>query len=190
MKTHTVKGADIKDTTHISAVDEAGNAVAMTHSLGMSSGAITDGLGFMYNGCMTVFDPRPGRTGSLAPGKARFTAMSPTLVFKDEALRLVLGAPGGTYITMAILQTILNVIDFGMSASDAVTAPRFCATSDTIEVVNRIPHFVTGELEAQGYSIRRSYRSYHIAGVHALELRDGKWHGGADPSRDGMALEV
>ncbi len=184
------KGADIKDTTHISVVDEAGNAVSMTHSLGMSSGAITEGLGFMYNGCMTVFDPRPGRAGSLAPGKARFTAMSPTMVFKDDALRLVVGAPGGTFITMGNLQAILNTIDFGMSASDAVAAPRFCTTSDTIDVVNRIPHFVTEELEAKGYTIRRSYKSFNFAGVHAVEVRDGKWHGGADPGRDGMALEV
>ncbi len=189
------QGRDMKDTTHISTADEHGNAVAMTHSLGMSSGVITEGLGFMYNSCMGVFDPRPGRTGSIAPGKARFTAMCPTMVFRDEpfqdgALRLIIGAPGGTFITMGVLQGILNVIDFGMSASDAVAAPRICATSDTIDVVNRIPHFVTEDLEAKGYPVRRSYRSYHFAGVHAIELSDGKWHGGADPGRDGMALEV
>ncbi len=184
------KGQDLKDTTHISAVDDQGNAVAMTHSLGMSSGAITDGLGFMYNNSMVVFDPRPGQHGSIAPGKARFTAMCPTMVFKDDTLRLVVGAPGGTFITMGVLQAILNVIDFAMSASDAVAAPRFCTTSDTIDVVNRIPHFVTDELEAQGYAVRRSYKSFNFAGVHAVEVRDGKWHGGADPGRDGMALEV
>lgn len=184
------KGRDLKDTTHISALDEHGNAVAMTHSLGMPSGAITEGLGFMYNGCMAVFDPRPGHPGSIAPGKARFTAMCPTMVFKDKDLRLVIGAPGGTFITMGVLQGILNVIDFGMSASDAVAAPRFCATSDTIDVVNRIPHFVTEDLERQGYAVRRSYRSYHFAGVHAVEVRGGKWHGGADPGRDGVAMET
>jgi gamma-glutamyltranspeptidase / glutathione hydrolase len=156
----------------------------------MSSGAITDGLGFMYNNSMVVFDPRPGHRGSIAPGKARFTAMCPTMVFKDDALRLVVGAPGGTFITMGVLQAILNVIDFNMSASDAVAAPRFCTTSDTIDVVNRIPHFVTDELEAKGYAVRRSYKSFNFAGVHAVEVRDGKWHGGADPGRDGMALEV
>ena len=184
------KGTDQKDTTHISAIDEHGNAVAMTHSLGMSSGVITEGLGFMYNNCMGVFDPRPGRPGSVMPGKARFTAMCPTLVFKDDALRLIIGAPGGTFITMGVLQGILNVIDFGMSASDAVAAPRFCTTSDAVDVVNRIPQFVTQELEAKGYPVRRSYRTYHFAGVHAIEVKDGTWHGGADPGRDGMALAV
>ncbi|TIM80029.1 MAG: hypothetical protein E5Y60_05980, partial [Mesorhizobium sp.] len=57
-----------RDTTHISVVDREGNAVALTHTLGSPSGAITDGLGFMYNGTMSRFDPRPGRAGSLAPG--------------------------------------------------------------------------------------------------------------------------
>ena len=179
-----------KDTTHISVTDEHGNLVSMTHSLGMPSGAITEGLGFMYNGCMSVFDPRPGNTGSIAPGKARLTAMAPTIVFQGESPRLVLGAPGGTFITMGILQTILNVIDFGMTAGDAVAAPRFCTTSEVIDVVNRIPRFVTAELEARGYRVRRSYRGYHFAGVHAIGIVNGKWQGGADPGRDGMALEV
>ena len=70
------------DTTHVSVVDAEGNCVTMTHSLGMPSGVITDGLGFMYNGCMGVFDPRPGRAGSLAPGKARFSSVVPSIVFE------------------------------------------------------------------------------------------------------------
>ena len=55
-----------KDTTQVSICDADGNCISMTHSLGLPSGVITDGLGFMYNGCMGVFDPRPGRTGWLA----------------------------------------------------------------------------------------------------------------------------
>jgi len=179
-----------RDTTHVCTVDSDGNAVSMTHSLGMPSGVITDGLGFMYNGCMSVFDPRPGRTGSIAPGKARFTSMAPAIVFKEDEPYLVVGAPGGTFIAMGILQVILNVVDFGMSISDAVAAPRFCTTSDVIDVVNRIPRFVTAELEAMGCQVRRSYRSYHFAGVHAIKIANGKWSGGADPGRDGMALQV
>ncbi len=179
-----------RDTTHICVADEHGNVVSMTHSLGMPSGVITDGLGFMYNGCMSVFDPRPGRVGSLAPGKSRFTAMSPTVVFKNDTPCLVIGAPGGTWITMGVLQGILNVLDFGMSASDAVSVPRFTANSDIIDVSNRIPRFVTAELEAQGFSIARSHASYTFAGVHAIAIRGGRMCGGADPGRDGMALAV
>jgi gamma-glutamyltranspeptidase/glutathione hydrolase len=96
-------GTESKDTTHVSVVDEHGNCVTMTHSLGMPSGVVSDGLGFMYNGCMGVFDPRPGRAGSLAPGKSRFTAMCPTIVFKDDKPFFTVGAPGGTQITMGVL---------------------------------------------------------------------------------------
>jgi len=179
-----------KDTTHVSVVDGDGNAFAMTHSLGMPSGVITEGLGFMYNGCMGVFDPRPGRAGSLAPGKSRFSSLCPSLVFKDGELRLVIGAPGGTHIPMGVLQVLLNVLDFKMSMQDAVTAPRFSGASPLIDVVNRIPRYVTDELEAQGYGVRRWAQSYAFAWVHGILLENGDMTGGADPAADGMALAV
>ena len=178
------------DTTHIAVVDGAGNCVTMTHSLGMPSGVITEGLGFMYNGCMGVFDPRPGRTGSIAPGKSRFSSLCPTIVFENDKPRVVLGAPGGTQIAMGVLQTLLNVIDFGMSISDAVAAPRFSATSDIIDVMNRIPEYTVEPLREAGYEVVRSPLSYGIAGVHAIEMVDGMLRGGADPGLDGVALGV
>ncbi len=177
-------------TTHISVADEEGNVVCMTHTLGAPSGVITEGLGFMYNGSMSVFDPRPGRTGSLAPGKARFSSMSPTIVFKDDMPFVAIGAPGGTYISGSVVQGIMNVIDFGMSMFEAVSAPRISVTSDIIDVSNRIPRFVTSEVEAMGYRVARSYMSYAFAGVHGIKIENGRWSGGADPQRDGMALEV
>jgi gamma-glutamyltranspeptidase / glutathione hydrolase len=177
-------------TTQVSVVDGEGNCVSMTHSLGSPSGVISDGLGFMYNGCMGVFDPRPGRTGSIAPGKSRFSSMSPTIVFKDDKPFIVIGAPGGTYISLSIAQGIANVIDFGMSMLEAVAAPRLSATSDIIDVSNRIPRYVTREVEAMGYKVARSYQSYAFAGLHGIKIEDGRWTGGADPQRDGMALEA
>jgi gamma-glutamyltranspeptidase/glutathione hydrolase len=178
------------DTTHVSVIDAVGNAVSMTHSLGMPSGVVTDGLGFMYNGCMGVFDPRPGRAGSLAPGKSRFSSMCPSIVFQDGSPHLVIGAPGGTQIAMGVLQAILNVIDFGMPVAEAVSAPRFSATSEVIDVSNRIPTFVTRQLEAAGYPVARSYLSYAFAAVHAIQVDGSTWTGGADPGHDGMALAV
>jgi len=193
-KTHVPRfnpgGEESKDTTHVSTADEHGNCVSLTHTLGMPSGVVTEGLGFMYNGAMAVFDPRPGRTGSLAPGKARFTAMCPTIIFKGDEPFFVVGAPGATFITMGVLQAILNVIDFGMNAQEAVMAPRFSVTSDTIDVSNRILRATQGELEAQGYPVRRSPLSYHFSGVHALRKTEEGWDGGADPGRDGMAMSV
>jgi gamma-glutamyltranspeptidase/glutathione hydrolase len=179
-----------KDTTQVSTADEHGNCVSLTHSLGMPSGVITPGLGFMYSGCMVVFDPRPGHTGSIAPGKSRFTAMCPTILFKGDEPFFVVGAPGATFITMGVLQAILNVVDFGMNAQEAVMAPRFSTTSDTIDVTNRITRATQAALEAKGYRVRRSALSYHFAGVHALRKTQNGWDGGADPGRDGMVMAV
>ena len=183
-------GVESKDTTHISAVDGEGNAVAMTHTLGVPSGVITDGLGVMYTGSMSLFDPRPGRPGSIAPGKARPTSMAPSIVFKGDDPFLVLGAPGGAHIAMAILQGILNCVDFGMSAIEAVSAPRFSSPGNALHVVNRIPRAVTDPLEAKGYRVVRNHKSYDYAAVHLIKIEDGRWSGAADPSRDGMALEA
>ncbi len=182
------RGADNQDTTHVCAVDEFGNCVSMTHSLGNPSGVVTDGLGFMYNGCMNVFDPRPGGADSIQPGKSRFTAMSPSIVLRNNEPFLIIGAPGGTFITMAVLQGIMNVVDFGMNAQEAVSAPRFCATSDIVDITNHIPRFIEAELIERGYQTRRTHLSYHFAGVHAIRLTENGWDGGADPARDGMAM--
>ena len=179
-----------RNTTHVAVIDANGNCVSMTHSLGMPSGVITDGLGFMYNGCMGVFDPRPGRAGSIAPGKSRFSSLCPTIVFDNGAPRVVLGAPGGTQIAMGVLQTLLNVFDFGMSISDAVAAPRFSATSDVIDITNRIPDYLVEPLEEAGYEVARMPSSFGIAGVHAIEVVDGVLRGAADPGLDGVALGV
>ncbi|PPR63085.1 MAG: hypothetical protein CFH10_00621, partial [Alphaproteobacteria bacterium MarineAlpha4_Bin2] len=139
---------------------------------------------------MTVFDPRPGHAGSLAPGKARFTAVSPTIVFKNDAPYLLLGAPGATYITMGNLQVMLNVLDYRMSAQEAVLAPRFAATSELIELSNRILRSTERDLRNTGYPILRHPESYTFAWVHAIRIVDGKWDGGADAATDGMAMEV
>ena len=184
------QASESANTTHVSVVDDAGNAVTMTHSLGMPSGVITPGLGFMYNGCMAVFDPRPGRAGSLAPGKSRFSALCPSIVFDRERPYMVIGAPGGSQIAIGVLQAILNVIDFDMSMAAAVAAPRFSATSDAIDVANRIPRTVTDRLAALGYQVIRNHQSYAFAAVHGIKIVDGGWSGGADPSHDGMALAV
>lgn len=177
-----------RDTTQISLIDGNGMCVSMTHSLGMPSGVVTEGLGFMYNGCMGVFDPRPGLPGSIAPGKARFSSICPSIIFKDDAPYLVIGAPGATQIAMGVLQAVLNVLDFDFPMSEAVARARFSATSNAIDVTNRIPFFVTDALERQGYEVIRNPRSYGIAWVHGIRITANGLEGGADPATDGMAL--
>lgn len=181
---------DAKETTHVSCVDADGLVVSLTHSLGIPSGVISPGTGFILNGCMSVFDPRPGRAGSIAPGKRRFASMCPSIVTKDGVPVLTLGAPGGTWITLGVLQAVLNVLDWGMGMQEAVSAPRFVATSDVIDISNRIPAGVQRAVEAMGYAVRRSALSYAFAGVHGIALFDGMLDGGADPQRDGMAASL
>ncbi|UQR66677.1 gamma-glutamyltransferase [Bradyrhizobium sp. C-145] len=179
-----------RDTTHISVVDAHGNAVALTHSLGSPSGAIGYGLGFMYNGLMSRFDPRPGRAGSIAPGKRRPSSAAPTIVFRDDKPFIVIGAPGGSYIAPAVAQGIMNVIDFDMSMLEAVSAPRVVAVSDAIDVSNRVAHRVTDELTSMGYDVKRSWQSYAFAALHGIMIDGGRCRGGADPQRDGVAISV
>jgi gamma-glutamyltranspeptidase/glutathione hydrolase len=144
----------------------------------------------MYNGSMSRFDPRPGHAGSIAPGKRRASSSAPTIVFKDDAPRIVIGAPGGSYIAPAVAQGISNVLDFGMSMSDAVAAPRIVAVSDSIDVSNRVRHDVTDDLAGLGYDIKRSWMSYAFAALHGIQVIGTRLEGGADPQRDGMALRV
>jgi len=183
--------AESPQTTHVAVVDKDGNCVTMTHSLGMPSGVITDGLGFMYNGCMGVFDPRPGRAGSVAPGKSRFSSLCPAIVFEGEQPRVVIGAPGGTQIAMGVLQALLNVIDHRMPIDRAVSVPRFSSTSNAIDITNRIPDYTVEPLRESGYEVIRSPLTFHIGAVHGVTIgANGELAGGADPGHDGVALAV
>lgn len=179
-----------RDTTHISVVDKHGNAVAMTHTLGSPSGAITDGLGFMYNGTMSRFNPFPGKAGSIAPGKRRPSSAAPTIVFKDDKPLIVVGAPGGSYIAPAVAQCIMNVIDFGMPILEAVAAPRIVGVSNKIDICNRIRRSVQKELADEGYEVVRTSQTYAFAALHAITVENGQSKGAADPQRDGLSLSV
>jgi len=179
-----------RDTTHISVVDKQGNAVALTHSLGSPSGAITEGLGFMYNGLMSRFDPRPGRAASLAPRKRRASSAAPTIVFDGDDPMIVIGAPGGSYIAPAVAQGIINMIDYGMDIHAAVAAPRLVGVSNSIDICNRIRRSVADDLRAKGYEVVRSPQAYAFAALHGIRIDGGRSSGAADPQRDGMAISV
>lgn len=181
---------DARNTTHVSCVDAEGMFVSMTHTLATPSGLIPPGTGFMLNGAMNWMDPRPGRAGSIAPGKRRYSSMSPAIVLDGGRPVATLGAPGGAWITVAVMQVLLNLLDWGMTMQEAVSAPRFSATSDVIDISNRIPRAVQKALEAEGYGVRRSYQSFAFAGVHGITRWDDACEGGADPQRDGYAAGV
>jgi len=124
------------ETTHYSVVDAQGNAVVVTYTLeyGYGSRIVTDGLGFLYNNEMGDFNPQPGRTDStgmigtepnlVAPGKRMLSSMTPTIVARDGKPFVLIGSPGGKTIINTVLQVVLNVVDFNMDISEAVTAGR------------------------------------------------------------------
>jgi gamma-glutamyltranspeptidase/glutathione hydrolase len=179
---------DRPDTTHVCVVDDAGNAVSLTHTLGSSSGVVTPGLGFGYNNYMNCFDPRPGRPNSVRPGKTRMTMMTPTFVFEKGRLRVVLGAPGGTKIVTAILQVLVNVLDHQMSPVEAVSAPRIDFQGDVVQAEARIPLIVCEQLEKRGYKVNRrtlNYDSYFARPQLIVAEADGFLHGASDPRKDG-----
>ena len=104
----------------------------------------------------------------------------------------MIGAPGGTQIAMGVVQVILNVIEFGMSAVEAdVCAPRISSTSDAIDICQP-GAAVRGHVNwrAMGYEVLRTHLSYAFGSVHAIKIDDGVCTGGADPNHDGMALSA
>jgi gamma-glutamyltranspeptidase/glutathione hydrolase len=125
------------ETTHFSVIDRDGNAVAVTYTIngGFGAGVVAPGTGFLLNdemddftvklGVANLFDLVQGEANAIAPGKRPLSSMAPTLVEKDGRVVLALGSPGGSRIITTVLETALNLIDYGMGPQEAVDAPRF-----------------------------------------------------------------
>ena len=183
------QGSPPSCTTHLSVMDAAGNSVAVTHTLGSGAGVVTPGLGFQWNNAMKLFDPQPGRANSMAPGKARTTGMVPTMLLKDGRPMLVVGAPGGSVIITAVLTTILNIVDFGMTATEAVSFPRIHCEAGPVFAEARVQGDVVAALRARGHEVRQSAHSFDptMSRAHAIWLGGGSrgalghWQAGADP---------
>jgi gamma-glutamyltranspeptidase/glutathione hydrolase len=124
------------NTTHYSVVDKAGNAVAVTYTLNSYFGAkiIADDTGFFLNNEMDDFTAKPGvanmfglvqgAANAIQPGKRPLSSMSPTIALRDGKIFMVVGSPGGPRIITTVIETISNVVDHGMTISEAVNAPR------------------------------------------------------------------
>ncbi len=125
------------ETTHYSIIDSFGNAIAATTTIndGYGSKYYCDELGFFLNNEMDDFSAKPGEpnmfglvgneANSIAPQKRMLSSMTPTIVEKNGKLFMVVGSPGGSTIITSVLQTILNVYEYGMSMQESVNAPRF-----------------------------------------------------------------
>jgi gamma-glutamyltranspeptidase/glutathione hydrolase len=190
------------ETTHFSIVDQFGNALAMTTTLNGAYGSklYADELGFFLNNEMDDFSSKPGEpniygligaeANSIQPEKRMLSSMTPTIVEKESKLYMVLGTPGGSTIITSVLQTILNVHEFGLSMQEAVDAPRFHHQWLPDEIRMEPKGFdpkIIEQLKAKGYPINFE-RTPIIGKVDAILIRDdGTLEGGADHRGDDAA---
>ena len=183
-------------TTHMTVADSMGNVVATTQTINNLFGAkiLIPGLGMIPNNYMNLFDPRPGRALSLAPGKRVTTSMSPMMALHGGKLVYALGLPGGKRIFPSAFQALVNLIDHGMSLQEAVEAPRVWTEGNALEVELAVPQQVRAALISLGHDVvqvatvgggmngvscprrRRVYRSGMLA---------RRWHAGWDRGRLG-----
>lgn len=192
--------AEGSDTTHYSIADEEGNVVAVTYTLnaGYGSGVTVPEAGFLLNDEMDDFAAKPGtpnlfglvqgEANSIAPGRRPLSSMVPTIVLKDGKPFLVLGAPGGSRIITAVLQVMLNVMDFSMNIQDAIDFPRVHHQwkPDRLDIERGISPDTIALLKKDGYSIEES-KPVVIARVEAILLSDGWLQGGHDERGSGKA---
>lgn len=188
-----------EETTHLSIMDASGNAVAVTTTLNNSYGSrtVVGGAGFILNDEMDDFSIKPGvpnlygaiggEANAIAPGKRMLSAMTPTVVLQNGKPFLVVGTPGGTTIPTSVFQTLVNILDFGLSTEDAVNKPKFHHQwlPDQIAVERNFPKEVREALEKMGYKIvERS----SIGRVEAIKvLPDGSMEAVADIRGDDSA---
>jgi gamma-glutamyltranspeptidase/glutathione hydrolase len=155
-------------TTHISIIDADGNMVAVTTTLnnGYGSKTVVGGAGFFLNDEMDDFSIKPGvpnmygalggDANAIMPGKRMLSSMTPTLVLKNNKPFIVVGTPGGTTITTSVFQSIVNVIDFGMNATDAVDKPKFHHQwhPDTVMIEKGFNNQTAEQLKKMGYKLQ------------------------------------
>jgi gamma-glutamyltranspeptidase/glutathione hydrolase len=186
------------DTTHFNVVDEEGNVVAVTYTLndGYGSGVTVPGAGFLLNDEMDDFTAKLGATNAyglvqgpanlIEPGKRPLSSMTPTIVLKDGKPFLVLGAPGGSRIITAVLQVMVNVLDFHMNVQDAIDFPRVHAQWNVprLEVERGVSPDTIALLRKMGYEIQPGNPPI-IARVEAILMKDGWLQGGHDSRGSG-----
>jgi gamma-glutamyltranspeptidase/glutathione hydrolase len=197
----TLPGYESTETTHFSIIDSAGNMVALSASLNTSFGSavILPGYGLFLNNHMDDFSLQPGvpnyyglvgsEANAIQPGKRPLSSMSPTLVLKDGKPAGIFGSPGGPRIITTVVQTILNVVEFGMDIQGAVDVPRVHHQwkPDIVFVEPPISYDTLEKLTARGHTV---YRSYEWASAQCIWIdpETGFITGGTDSRTEGAAV--
>tara|TARA_B100001057_G_scaffold19335_1_gene17813 strand:- start:2779 stop:4467 length:1689 start_codon:yes stop_codon:yes gene_type:complete len=197
------------ETTHFSILDSKGNAVSVTTTLNNSFGSkvYVENSGFFLNNEMDDFSSKPGypnffgvlgsKANSIEPNKRMLSAMTPTIVLKDNKPLLILGSPGGPSIITSVFQTILNVIEYKMNINDAVSSPRFHhqwypdlivmedkAYSNKLDSILKTKNYLVLKLPIKNDTLGVYTRS-DIGAVDAILIdAKGNAYGGADSRRE------
>ncbi|MBE9031509.1 gamma-glutamyltransferase [filamentous cyanobacterium LEGE 11480] len=188
------------ETSHLTVVDQARNAVSLTFTVNLSFGAgvVAKGTGIVLNNEMDDFAVAPntpnyfGLTGSqanaIAPRKTPLSSMTPTIITQDGQVRLAVGAPGGSTIITTVLQVILNTLVHDMDIKRAVAAPRL--HHQWLPDQTRFDRWgfdpmTLAALERRGHQIKVRGPWGNANGIQLLP--DGTLLGAADPRGEGIA---
>ncbi|GKT12978.1 MAG: gamma-glutamyltranspeptidase/glutathione hydrolase [Thiomicrorhabdus sp.] len=189
------------ETTHFSIMDAQGNAVSNTYTLNMpfGSGVVVSGAGFLMNNEMDDFSTKPGvanvfgvvggKANEVAPEKRMLSSMSPTIVLKDNQVEMVVGTPGGSTIITSVFQTIVNVVEEGMTAQQAIDAPRVhhqLLPKDQIAYNPELLQATKTALEGMGYQLKQN----NYMGDVQLIIQQGGGISAASDSRGRGVSEV
>ena len=197
-------GGDLLDTSYTCAVDRWGNAFSATPSDASFWCPIVPGLGFIVSGRGSQSWLDADHPSSLQPGKRPRLTPNPAMAFKNGKLFMPFGCPGGDAQPQAMVQTFLNVAEFGMDPQAAIEAPRFKSASfpnsfwphtylpGRLIVENRIDADTRAELERRGHDVETidDWGGMAMAGMSAIvvDQEKGAVIGGADPRRDTYAI--
>ena len=184
-----------EDTTHLSVMDDEGNAVGITQSIEMAFGskAAADGLGFLYNDYISAFEfTNPNHPFFIRPNATPWTSVSPALIFYNKKLWMVLGSPGSQRIFSTVSQFISRIVDGQLPMNEAIQRPRFhCSIGAKVSYEDGgFDDKTLDYLARMGYSISKKDRwSFYHGAIHAVLKRhssDG-FQGVAEIRRDGIA---
>ncbi|RZJ27249.1 MAG: gamma-glutamyltransferase, partial [Flavobacterium sp.] len=202
VKGGVLPGYESLETTHFSVVDQEGNAVSITTTLngGYGSRVVVGGGGFLMNNEMDDFSVKPGvpnmfglignQANAIAPGKRMLSSMTPTIVEQDGKLYMVVGTPGGSTIITSVYQTILNVLEHGMTMQQSVNALKFhhqWLPDNTIFENGAFSEETIQKLQTRGYKLEQLTNS--LGRMDCILLRpDGTLEGASDPRADNTSV--